>query len=263
MRLRGSSSVAAVVVLILAVLAIWGVLWALMFELNPQYAIRTLNIRTGVAKSPEEIRALTGLREGRNLFSFSAAKLREDLLLSTLNISEVEISKRLPDTVEIVVRDRIPAAKLGDSSLVVDRDGLVFTMLPQDRERYHALPVIEDGARRIDLPPGRRIEGVPGTPTTTEGRIMRVLEMLTTTRDNPEIRLPVLYIDISGEIFLRMQDAEGREIKFVWEELDSPDTVRQAIQMASDALRGPYMRGRRGILVQLVPTPRVTLGTGF
>ena len=162
-----------------------------------------------------------------------------------------------------LVRDRIPAAKLGDSSLVVDRDGLVFTMLPQDRERYHALPVIEDGARRIDLPPGRRLEGVPGTPTTTEGRIMRVLEMLTTTRDNPEIRLPVLYIDISGEIFLRMQDAEGREIKFVWEELDSPDTVRQAIQMASDALRGPYMRGRRGILVQLVPTPRVTLGTGF
>ena len=92
---------------------------------------------------------------------------------------------------------------------------------------------------------------------------MRVLEMLATTRDNPEIRLPVLYIDISGEIFLRMQDAEGREIKFVWEELDSPDTVRQAIQMASDALRGPYMRGRRGILVQLVPTPRVTLGNGF
>lgn len=264
MRLRSGISFSLVTAgIVVSVLLLWRGLWLYLFVRNPQYEIKTLTIETGVAKTATEICELTGLREGVNLFSFSAAKLREQILFDTLNISEAEISKKLPDSVRIVVRDRVPVLRLGPTSTVLDRDGLVFTMLSQDADRYRTIPIVEDGSTRIEFRTGRRLRGVAGTPTSQEGRIMRVLELLNIIEKAPEIKLSVLYIDISDDIYLCMQDASNYEIKLIWEEIADEASLTKALQMVSDVLRGPYVRGRRSILVQLEPEPHVTCGAGF
>ena len=88
----------------------WGAFWRAAFSRNPRWAATEVAIETGLAKTPAEIRDITGLREGVNLFSFSAAEARRRLLDSTLNIADAEVSKTLPGTVRIVARDRVPVA---------------------------------------------------------------------------------------------------------------------------------------------------------
>ena len=53
--------------------ALWG-LWAAMFSHNDQYLVETVSI-TGdtTALSPGEIRGVSGLREGENIFATTAA----------------------------------------------------------------------------------------------------------------------------------------------------------------------------------------------
>ena len=92
---------------------------------------------------------------------------------------------------------------------------------------------------------------------------MRVLELLNMIEKTPEIKVSVLYIDISDDIYLRMQDSANYEIKLIWEEIADDASLRMALQLVSDVLRGPYVRGRRSILVQLEPAPHVTCGVGF
>ncbi|MBQ7666578.1 MAG: FtsQ-type POTRA domain-containing protein, partial [Kiritimatiellae bacterium] len=137
MKHRAAVHAAAAVAVALAVAAGWGLFWRTAFSHNPKWEVREVEIETGLAKTPEEIRDITGLREGVNLFAFSAAEARRRRLDSTLNIAEAEVGKTLPGRVRIVARDRVPAAKLFSESLAVDANGLVFTLLEKDRSRWH------------------------------------------------------------------------------------------------------------------------------
>ena len=162
MRLRETAPWLAVLAIGLACFFAWRWLSATMFSRNPQYELRRVSIEPGYAKSEQEIRDITGLREGVNLFSFRASEVRERLLRTTPNIADAEVTKILPDAVEVVVHDRIPVASLCSPVLALDADGFVFTILPRDVERYRSLPRIENGAEpsrppaRSPTRPGRR-----------------------------------------------------------------------------------------------------------
>ena len=93
MRLRETAPWLAAFAIAIACFVAWRWLSAAMFSRNPQYELRRVEISPGYAKSEREIRDITGLREGVNLFSFRASEVRERLLRTTPNIADVEISK--------------------------------------------------------------------------------------------------------------------------------------------------------------------------
>ena len=249
MRLRETAPWLAVLALGLACFFAWRWLSGEMFSRNPQYALRRVEIAPGYAKTEQEIRDITGLREGVNLFSFRASEVRERLLRTTPNIADVEVSKRLPDAVSLVVHDRVPAAKLCSPRLALDADGFVFTILPRDAERYRSIPLIENGSEPWRPDAGRTLSGTPGTPTGVEARVMRALRVATLCERvfghdaaNP-LRLRVL--DVSNSTYLTMLTEDNRFVRLVWEEIPDDESILQGLALADETLRDPAARGKK------------------
>lgn len=218
----------------------WGAFWRAAFSRNPRWAATEVAIETGLAKTPAEIRDITGLREGVNLFSFSAAEARRRLLDSTLNIADAEVSKMLPGTVRIVARDRVPVAKLFSDNLAVDAGGLVFTLLEKDRDRWHGLPRIEDGARRPRIDAGRTLTDAPGTPSGAEARAARALKIVAAAADAAAtLPFSVSAIDVSDPNYVSILADDFRELRFVWEEMTDAAAIREAFALVADVMRDP------------------------
>ena len=167
MRLRETAPWLAAFAIAIACFVAWRWLSAAMFSRNPQYELRRVEISPGYAKSEREIRDITGLREGVNLFSFRASEVRERLLRTAPNIADVEISKRLPDAVSVVVHDRVPVANLCSPTLALDAGGFVFTT-PSATARCRASrtgpsPTARRPGARSPTRPGRRRASRPAS----------------------------------------------------------------------------------------------------
>ena len=168
------ASAAAAVLATLAA-ALWG-LWTVMFSHNDQYRIETVRITGDTsALTPEEIRSVSRIHEGANMFSFTASAARRRLLAASLNIEDARVRKRLPSEVDIEIVPRRPIARVLDGEFIraLDKDGLVFPILERDEEKYGALPYLYDGVRTPRLPLGSRLRAVAGPPTATDGRLAR------------------------------------------------------------------------------------------
>ena len=243
MRLRETAPWLAVLALALACFFAWRWLSAAMFSRNPQFELRRVEISPGYAKSEQEIRDITGLREGANLFSFRASEVRERLLRTTPNIADAEVTRILPDAVRVVVHDRVPVASLCSPSLALDAGGFVFTILQRDAERYRSLPRIENGARPFRPPAGRTLADAPGTPTGVEARVMRALRVALLC-DRPERAFRLSNLDVSNSVYLTLLTADNRVVRLVWEEIADDTAILQGLSMADDTLRDPASRGK-------------------
>lgn len=222
---------------VIAAGGIW--LWHEAFLRNPAYAVKNVSIETGHAKTSEEIRTLTGIREGVNIFSFSAAEKRRELLENSLNIADVRIVKHLPDSVSVKVFDRVPAAKLSSATLAVDAGGLVFTILANEEGRYKAdVPVIENGSQRLVFDAGRRLEGVEGTPVETESKVMRALQVIKRSALREKRVFKMLYADISNPVYLSL-DNGNICARLVWEEIRGDAEIDLALDLLDETLRHP------------------------
>ncbi len=243
MRLRETAPWLAVLAIGLACFFAWRWLSATMFSRNPQYELRRVSIEPGYAKSEQEIRDITGLREGVNLFSFRASEVRERLLRTTPNIADAEVTKILPDAVEVVVHDRIPVASLCSPVLALDANGFVFTILPRDVERYRSLPRIENGAEPYRPPAGRTLADAPGTPTGVEARVMRALRVALLC-DRPDRAFRLSNLDVSNPVYLELLTADNRLVRLVWEEISGDTEILRGLSMADDTLRDPASRDK-------------------
>lgn len=236
----------------LAVAAVWclvSFLWGRMFSQNPQFEAKRLEIETGISLSEDKVRATTGLREGVNLFSFRASEKRDLLMGATLNVSNVEIEKRLPDTIRIVVRDRIPLVRLSRNSVdpasrvsserfALDADGVVFTILDADVDKYRGLPVVENGASRFSFTSGQRLEDKGGVPADGDvaARVARALVVMKEIAAIRDLPFHVRTLDISDPICLEIMDRETRMIRLLWEEIRTTEDIRNAIELAASAI---------------------------
>lgn len=249
MRVRQTGTILATGLAVAAVWCLVSFLWGRMFSRNPQFEAKKIEIETGISLSEEKVRATTGLREGVNLFSFRASEKRDLLMGATLNVSNVEIEKRLPDTVRIVVRDRIPVVRFSRNSVdaagrsvserfALDADGLVFTILEQDVDKYRGLPVIENGASRFSFTSGQRLVDKGGVPDEKDvaGRVARALVVLKGVASFPNLPFRIRTLDISDPVCLEIMDQQMRMIRMLWEEIRTPEEILNAIELAASAI---------------------------
>ena len=253
-------ALAAVAVLAVLSAALWG-LWAAMFSHNDQFLIERVSITGDTsALTPEEIRSVSRIREGANIFDSSAAAARRRILAASLNIEEARVRKRLPDAVDIEIVPRQPIARVVGRDCeylhALDKDGLVFPILPRDEEKYGMLPILFDDNPPI-LPPGSRLRDVPGTPTEPEARLARALQVARAINEDPDCPLRITGADVSNRIYLEMQTPEGRTVRFVWEEIPDEASIRLALDTLASVLRHPGSRGKNRFDVLLTPAPKV------
>lgn len=230
MRLKAISVIFGAMLICLAIVFGWRGLDALMFTDNPRFEIKELEITTQLAVTPQKIRELTEIVEGKNIFSFRASEKRESLLRNVPNLGEVKITKHLPDTVRIVATDRIPVIKIGATNFASDPLGYIMVMDEALRRRWSSLPVLTDGKDSIKALPGQTLSGKHET----------ALRVINAYNEMEGISFKISQIDVSGRIYILLITADGsREIRLVWEELVTGEDIRLALKMASESLAQP------------------------
>lgn len=252
-------ALAAAAVLAAVASALWG-LWTAMFSRNDQYRIETVSVSGDTSiLSPEEIRSVSGVREGANAFSFTAASARRRILAASLNIEDARVRKRLPSRVDVEIVPRRPVARVLDGEFIraLDKDGLVFPILERDEARYGDLPMLLNGGDPPHLSLGSRLRAVEGTPAEPEGRLARALQVVRVAGEIPDRPFRVQEADVSDRIYLSLLSRDGRGFRFVWEEIPDEAAIRRAWDTAELVLRHPNARSLRNFDVLLTPTNKV------
>lgn len=230
MRLRAGLVTLGIVIASAALYFGWRGLDFIMFKNNPVYTIQHVEITTQLAVTPQEIRALTDIKEGVNIFSFNASRKQQELLRNKPNLGEVKITKKLPDMVEIIAIDRLPVMRLDSTNFAADSKGTVMAIDESQRKRWSSLPVLMNGNETINATPGE----------TLSAKNALALSVVNVYNEMDGISFKIDNLDISGRIYLILQTADSqREIRLVWDELTTNDDIRTALRMASEALAQP------------------------
>lgn len=174
----------------------------LLFSENGRFVIRNLDLVSDGKLDPRHLREYAHVSEGMNLFAVDLRKVRQDLE-SVPIVDSVAVTRRLPDTLIVRVKERVAAARLGEDTagyaLALDRDGYVLG--PSSSARH--LPAIS-GYRARELRPGSRVgdRSVRGA--------LHVLELC----DLPKLSrlLRVKSIDVSHPDFLDVRLVRGERV---------------------------------------------------
>ena len=238
MRAAAAAPVAVAVAVAVAVVFAGSVLWGAMYSRNPQFELRTIEIVPGATKSAGEIRALSGVREGDNLFASRADEIRRRILSAAPEIADAEVSKTLPGSLRIAVRDRVPVALLLDERRALDADGLVFPLVGRDVARWRSLPRIENGPSRSVAEAGRRLAGTPGfTPETAEAKMERALRLVVALDARPDFPTRVSTLDVSDPAYLVLLTGENCMVRILWEEIPDDAAINDALDLLEGTLR--------------------------
>lgn len=132
---------------------------SLFFSRNPKFELKVINVTSDGRLTPDFFCERAGLQTGTNLFSVDFDKLRKKLEEVPL-VESVTIERKLPDTLNINVIERVALAQIRWNPralpFLIDRHGAVIPMTRSGQ----SLPLIE-GLRLEKVKPGDRIDN-PG-----------------------------------------------------------------------------------------------------
>lgn len=153
-----------VIVIVLVVASILagvglGFRWAgrKLFSENPRFEIHHLEIVCDGKLGEEKIREYSGLHEGMNLFDFTFKEIREELGKVPL-VESVSLERKLPSTLHVRVKERIPVARVLISNYktprLMDRYGVILP--PRRSPELARLPLIK--GLDVEMRPGDQAE---------------------------------------------------------------------------------------------------------
>jgi hypothetical protein len=240
----------AVVIPLLLVVLVGTIWWVgvtagrVLFTHNPRFALRHLRIQaSGPMITEAHVRDYLGIAEGTNLFWVDIAALREEFLRKTPSVKSMTINRRLPDTLEIQLSERVAVARVGRfKPLGIDPDGYVYHLRSPSRE----LPMI-DGAYDANLRPGMQAGGMFRCA-------LQVIEACRKGPYNPALR--VESIDIANGEYLDLRLANGERVRLAWEHMNensdpSNRRLNAKLEQLSAVLRTTAGRGKRVAMADL------------
>jgi cell division septal protein FtsQ len=184
-----------------------------IFANNDRFAIKKIDVIEGQIKTEAMIReylAYEGINIGTNLFAFDIGAFEKVYLKRNPLVRMIQVSRDLPDRLEVAIQERDPLARIGQrTTLVADSEGFVFRL--NSKQRLHRLPVII-GCKDPQLVPGEYVRG-------STRRAVDVLYVC----DNPRVGVRVVGIDISRRDYLivHVQTPYGiKECLLSWDDMD-------------------------------------------
>jgi len=185
------------------------------FFRNPEYDLKHLVTRLNGIMSREELTALTGFSEGRNIFSLDLEQANQKL--SALpEVRSVSIERTLPDTIEVGLEPREPVflfAAPGDAdpgesfipgkSFLCDKDGVMMRPSKLD-DKYLHLPVLR-GVGLGDAVPGKKLDNQS---------LSMALMLRQALSELPEETFRISSIDVSKPYAAVVTDGSGARFTF-------------------------------------------------
>jgi len=212
----------------------WRGMERMMFSQNPKFTITEVIVHTGQAVDEDEVRENTKINKGVNIFSFNAAKTSREFLKNCPPVADLHIKKILPSTVVITASDRKEALRVGQSDMVIGRDGLVMVADGKMKKRWGPVPVLVDGDRPVNTVNGGKI---------TDGKIALALEIANTHYKERGMSFRIGKIDIGNSVFAVLVTTGAHTpqiIRLPWDEISAgEDAIRTALIMASETIAKP------------------------
>jgi cell division septal protein FtsQ len=124
---------------------------AIFYE-NEEFVLRTLNVQTDGMLSVAKLTEVANVSVGLSLLELDLEKIQARIEKVPV-VSEVVVSREMPDKLNVMVRERVPVAWLScpprgirpgnrDRGFLVDQEGVLFRSLDLT-DRMEHLPVIE------------------------------------------------------------------------------------------------------------------------
>lgn len=180
---------------------IWA--WHRLFTENDFFLIRQVEITTDGMLGAEHVKEYAGVQEGMNLFALSLSNVRESLMQVPV-IQQVQVGRRLPDTLVIDVMERVSVARLG-------RPG-AGTPLAVDAQKH----VLGPSSVRASLPVilGVRDKGLRPGDVVEDPLMDQALEILDLCNQSAMRKeLEVATIDLSDEEVLNVGLVSGEQVQ--------------------------------------------------
>ena len=196
---------------------------------SPRCALRTLKVQCLRRATEKELLRLAGVAPGTNLWSLDPSAIAQAMSLHPW-VRAVEVTRSLPDTLQLRVEERAPVALASLGELyVVDADGAPFKRV--------------SGAEPLDLPllTGLTRERAEKDPAGTEARLraaLAVAESYQRTVERPRLSEVQL-----GEASFELVTADGVRVVVGRDGLDGQ---LQRLQRVRDELQ------RRGLLAAAI-----------
>lgn len=204
------------VVIVLALLGVSARLAAQKFFFkNQEYSLRHLVTHLNGVMSDQELVALTGFTQGKNLFSLDLDQANQKLA-ALPEVRSVSLERVLPDTIEVGLERRLPIFLFaspgeGDTgetflpgkSYLCDRDGVMIQPSRLDDE-FLQLPVLK-GVDTKGAVPGKKFEN---ESLATAIRLEQALSEL------PEENFKIRSIDVSKPYAAVVTDSSNARFTF-------------------------------------------------
>jgi len=203
-----------VVALCLVGSAAWLVAQKFFFR-NPEYTLRHIETHLDGVMTKEELVAMTGLSEGRNIFSIDIEQAGQKLS-AIPEVRSATVERILPDTIEVGIEGRRPVllvAGRGDGvsgesflpgkTFLCDREG-VMMQPAQLRDSYMHLSVVT-GVDLSDALPGKKLDS-PSLATA-----LRLQQALS---DLPEETFRIRSVDVARPYAAVVTDSSGARFTF-------------------------------------------------
>ena len=184
--------------------------WKKLFWQNPDYSLQDITFTTDGTLTRDQARTTANVKLGGNIYSYKVSAIRE--AIRTLpQVESVEVTRYLPNRIEVTVKERKPTAWLTAAPLekkpgaapthLLDASGIVFQPRRVPHE-FKSLPVIS-GVQTEDLEPGKPIR---------KAEVLAALDLLSRTRENSPVK--VTSVDVSKGCFIVATDQRRAQLTF-------------------------------------------------
>lgn len=217
-----------------------------LFFANDLFSLRRVKIEcNGEVVTPKRITEYLALNACSNLFAFNMAAERAALLQKVPRLKNAEFTRRLPGELAIIIRERVPLARLemGAYYLAIDGAGRVLGTAAGPKN----LPIIS-GHDLAGLRPGLQLD---------EQKIFRALEVIQACATLPAGHLiKIAGIDVTSQDALLLTLAGGEKVKLAWPGMTQSasaanDQLEKKLARLAESLRSAAARGKKIMTIDL------------
>jgi len=189
------------------------------FFSNSEYTLRQIHLALDGVMTPEDALAVTGLREGVNIFRVNLSEV-EASLKTIPQVAAVQIERRLPDQISLTLKSKQPVAWIAPAddtedpfdpanALLVDAKG--FFIIPRlIQPEFYQLPIIY-GVKSPNI--------LDSEPLHRED-LMRGLRLLEIARRTPASALRIRTVNIGKGYCIDVTNDRNAKITFAAEDFE-------------------------------------------